>query len=269
MTYVCLVFYLLLCRLYTPPTTKQSFLRSSSMIYPAKYSSALGGWYEYDDSNDSIYLLDTVRRRTGVVLQRPSNMSIASLTTPDAPQQPTGLGSRPNTNARQGSASNPAPNLATERVRTIRFTVHNTGQLVNSQCSDNHTSAYLLLSNNNAVQINMRTEPEYIDGVYEIRDRNYQQSTSEITHFDYLASSHFTARDVHNLLCHEGFNKYTFTGGGIGCRYWKYEWFIAHVFNRQLTLLVSPCCAYWNEKDSCLTARHSTFTRVCLSSFRP
>jgi hypothetical protein len=191
------------------------------MIYGPKYSQSLGGWYEYEDRHDTVYLLDaTTRARTGRSFKRPSNIPIASLTNPNPPQPTTGPGTV--SSPREASTSNPRPSLATEIVKTIRYTVHNTGQLQNSQCSDNHTSAYLLLSGNtNAVQINMRTEPSYIDGVYEIRDRNYQQSTSRITHFDYPASKRFTAQDVNNLLCREGFNKYTFTGGSIGCRYRK------------------------------------------------
>lgn len=187
------------------------------MKHGPKYSQSLG-WYEYEDSNDTIYELDAAKRRTGRAYQRPRNIPVASLKTSTPHQATTGPGPVPV--PRQTSTG--SRSLATERVRSIRFTVHNTGQLANSQCSDNHTSAYLLLfGSSNAVQINMRTEPGYINGVYEIRDRNYQQSTSEIVHFDYAALSPFTAQDVHNLLCREGFNQYTFTDGGIGCRYWK------------------------------------------------
>jgi hypothetical protein len=193
------------------------------MKHDPRYSQSLGGWYEYEDSTDMIYLLDAAKVRTGQCLQRPSNIPIASLTNPNHVQPASRPGPGPGTvpTPRQTSTSN-RPSLATVYVVKIRYTVHNTGQLENSQCSDNHTTAYLLLSDHtNAVQINMRTEPGYINGVYEMRDRNYQQSNSEIVHFDYPVLRPFTAQDVHNLICGEKFDKYTFTGGGIGCRYWK------------------------------------------------
>lgn len=105
-------------------------------------------------------------------------------------------------------------------VQTVRITVHNTGQLQNSQCSDNHSSIYFLLQEGRAVQLNMRTEPGYIDGVYEITARQYQQSQSAIRQFDYRPAVAFTPGQVDELLKDEDFDEYTFTNGGIGCRYW-------------------------------------------------
>jgi hypothetical protein len=111
----------------------------------------------------------------------------------------------------------------TLNIQTIRNTVHNTGQLVNSQCSDNHSSLYFLLQNSKAVQLNMRTEPDYVDGVYEMTPRDYQQSRSEIIHFDYPVLRPLTAQYIDSVLRYEGFHDYTFTDGGVGCRYWRYD----------------------------------------------
>lgn len=314
------------------------------MIYGPLYSQSLGGWYEYDDSSDTIYLLDaTTRSRNGRSARRPSNIPIASLTNNNPPQPTSAPG--PVANARQASASNPAhiagpssaspqaqtkpvlegpwysatlkgwhwydragdqlvledgtrkpwprgiqkptlpqpvagpssrppqartihpaPSFASVTVVKIRFTVHNTGQLVNSQCSDNHTSAYLLLSNNNAVQINMRTEPNKIDGMYEMCDRNYQKSSSGIQHFDYTALSSFNAQNVHDIIWREGFNEYTFTGGGIGCRFWKYDYLNSHIPGPTLTLPVLSYCAGWSSMGTCLVVPRSIFTHVCPSN---
>jgi hypothetical protein len=108
------------------------------MRYLPKSSQSLGGWYEYEDGDDTIHLLDaTMKARTGRSFERPSNIPIASLTNSNPPQPTTGPGTVPN--PRQTSASNQGPSLANERVRAIRFTVHNTGQLQNSQYSDNLT----------------------------------------------------------------------------------------------------------------------------------
>nr|OQO31366.1 hypothetical protein B0A51_03361 [Rachicladosporium sp. CCFEE 5018] len=67
----------------------------------------------------------------------------------------------------------------------------------------------------------MKTDPEYVDGIYEIAPRTYHESTSEITHFDFPAQRHFTPREVDSMLRTEGFDRYNFTDGGIGCRYWN------------------------------------------------
>ena len=118
--------------------------------------------------------------------------------------------------SQRGTAS-----LWDENIRTVCVTVHNTGAHQHSERSENHATQYYLLSASRSVQLNMKTEPGFINGVYTIEPESYHHSSSEICHFDYDAAASFTSRMVDQLLNSSKFNDYTFTNGGIGCRYWK------------------------------------------------
>lgn len=108
-----------------------------------------------------------------------------------------------------------------EGIRTVRIVVHNTGRMGRSLASDNHCTQYLILGPGRAVQVNMRLEEGYINGDLSIDFRQYERSNTEIIHFPYDAVAHFSPEDVKQRLLRAGFGDYTFTAGGLGCRYWK------------------------------------------------
>ena len=106
-------------------------------------------------------------------------------------------------------------------ITCVRVTVHNTGRKGNSLASDNHTTTYLIVRDA-SIQLNMRTDPEYITGIMDMQQRDYIQSRSSLKNFNLLPIQAITPGYVYSLLKNNGFDDYTFTGGGIGCRYWKY-----------------------------------------------
>ena len=91
----------------------------------------------------------------------------------------------------------------------------------NTLASDNYTTQYFILSRDTSVQLNMRTDPGYITGILEMTPRDYVESNTEILHFPIRPSGAFTPRNLYQWLDQGGFQDYTLTGGGIGCRYWK------------------------------------------------
>jgi len=51
--------------------------------------------------------------------------------------------------------------------------------------------------------------------------RTYQQSTSEIRSVRIQVTGDFTPQDVAQLIYDNNLHEYTFTNGGIGCRYYR------------------------------------------------
>lgn len=140
-----------------------------------------------------------------------------------------------------------------DRVQTFRITIHDDGQFGNALECENHTTEYLLLPDGNSPQINMRTEPEYIDEFYEIRPRDYHPGQSGIIRSDYPVVNPFAPRDVDGLLRQAYHDAYTFTKGQIGCKYRKYVQ-IQHCccVLRSLPIWCSMLVVYMLEKHSCV-----------------
>lgn len=105
-------------------------------------------------------------------------------------------------------------------VREVRFTIHNTGAHERGMLSENHLTTYLCCDNGLSVQLNMKTDGEHIDGSLIMQPKTYQQSRSEITSIKITTTASFTPRDVCQLIRSRKLDEYTFTNGGIGCRFY-------------------------------------------------
>jgi hypothetical protein len=117
----------------------------------------------------------------------------------------------------------------TSKFQTIRVTIHTTGPWPNSPHSDNHVTIFLLLEEDGAVQVNMRTDPNDRRGQLLWKLVGHQESTSEIKHVDYQLATAVEVRVLYNAIRHDwAYHQYLFSAGGSGCHYWKYEHAIQH-----------------------------------------
>ena len=87
-----------------------------------------------------------------------------------------------------------------QAVIMVHVVVHNTGRMGVTLASNNHTTQYLILSSDTSVQLNMRTDPGYINGILEMAPRGYVESNSEILHFPIRVSGVFTPRMLYQWL---------------------------------------------------------------------
>ena len=116
-------------------------------------------------------------------------------------------------------------NIATFRDSTstfyiVRVCIHTTGRQPNGM-SDNHVSVFLLLGDNQgAVRVNMTTEEDDPTGVLVWSKEPYQLSNSSIIHFDYQLRYTMQVSALYNYIRQWGLQRYVFSGGGSGCRYW-------------------------------------------------
>jgi hypothetical protein len=101
---------------------------------------------------------------------------------------------------------------------TIRVVVHTLGRQPNGM-SDNHVSVFLLL-NEGAIRLNMTTEEGFISGELVWSWDAYQISNSAIIHFDIALRFAVEVGTLYNQVRSWGLQRYTFSGGGSGCRYW-------------------------------------------------
>lgn len=104
-------------------------------------------------------------------------------------------------------------------VRAVRVVVHTMGA-AGPNTSDNHWSIYLLLDSNTSVRINMRAEPDYVDGILDLTSQSYSLTTSAIETFDYPVRGNVRVCDMIGLIYQYRRNEYNMSGGGSGCRYW-------------------------------------------------
>lgn len=87
--------------------------------------------------------------------------------------------------------------------------------------SENHWSIYLLLEGGRrSVRMNMTADYGDPTGRIEWTTYNYQLTTSTLQHWDYLLAAGVTVKTVRDLVLHYRRDRYRFSGGGSGCRYW-------------------------------------------------
>jgi hypothetical protein len=86
--------------------------------------------------------------------------------------------------------------------------------------SENHWSIYLLLENGAAVRMNMAAEYGDPTGRLEWTTYNYQLTNSALFYWDYNLTGGLTVKNVYDLVYHNRRDRYQFSGGGSGCRYW-------------------------------------------------
>jgi hypothetical protein len=87
--------------------------------------------------------------------------------------------------------------------------------------SENHWSVYCLLQGGGAVRMNM-VAPEYgvPEGRLDLSIYDYQLTNSALQHWDYTMAGGLTFKNVRDLVLSYGRDRYRFSGGGSGCRYW-------------------------------------------------
>jgi hypothetical protein len=86
--------------------------------------------------------------------------------------------------------------------------------------SENHWSIYFLLEGGQSIRINMTAEPGNPRGRIEWTTYEYQLTSSALRHWDYPLVGRITFENVHDLVLYCGRDRYQFSGGGSGCRYW-------------------------------------------------
>lgn len=112
----------------------------------------------------------------------------------------------------------------TSKFKTIRVTIHTTGAWPNSLHSDNHVTVLLLLEQNGAVQVDMRTDPNDRRGQLVWKLVGYEHSLSQIKAFDYQLATAVEVRTLYRAIRYDwALHQYLFSAGGSGCHYWKYE----------------------------------------------
>ncbi|KIV98463.1 uncharacterized protein PV09_09729 [Verruconis gallopava] len=111
----------------------------------------------------------------------------------------------------------------TSVFQRIRVTIHTTGAWPNSAHSDNHVTILLILTMGGAVQVDMRTDEDDRRGQLQWKLVNYQQSQSEIKHFDYDLGAPVQVRTLYRAIRNEWhLHQYLFSSGGSGCHFWNY-----------------------------------------------
>jgi hypothetical protein len=122
----------------------------------------------------------------------------------------------------------------TSRFKTMRVTIHTTGAWPNSPHSDNHVTILLLLrgeEDGKAIQIDMRTDPNDRRGQLVWKKVDYQQSLSEIVHFDCKLDRSVEVGTLYKAIRYDwAYHRYLFSAGGSGCHYWKYKYAIETLF---------------------------------------
>jgi hypothetical protein len=87
--------------------------------------------------------------------------------------------------------------------------------------SDNHVSVFLLLGENQgSIRLNMTTEEDDRSGILVWSQEVYQLSNSEIVHFDYRLCYTMQVSALYAWIRLWGLQRYVFSGGGSGCRFW-------------------------------------------------
>ena len=71
-----------------------------------------------------------------------------------------------------------------------------------------------------AVRVNITTEQDDPTGVLVWSKEPYQLSNSSIIHFDYQLRYTVRVSALYNHIRQWGLQRYVFSGGGSGCRYW-------------------------------------------------
>jgi hypothetical protein len=85
--------------------------------------------------------------------------------------------------------------------------------------SDNHVSVFLIGASQGSIRLNMTTYDDP-SGDLVWSQEEYQVSNSGITHFDYRLLCTVQVRMLYAWIRHWGLQRYVFSGGGSGCRYW-------------------------------------------------
>jgi hypothetical protein len=86
--------------------------------------------------------------------------------------------------------------------------------------SENHWSIYLLLANGQSIRMNMTADYGDPIGRLEWTSYSYQLTTSALRYWDYPLGTGLTVKNIYDLVYHYRRDRYQFSGGGSGCRYW-------------------------------------------------
>lgn len=107
-------------------------------------------------------------------------------------------------------------------VKTIRLAAHR--RVRADGLSENHWSIYLLLepgsTANLSVRMNMVAEHGNEAGELKYTAHAYTQSNSVIEYWDIDLASGVTVQMIQTLVQRLGRDRYLFSGGGSGCRFW-------------------------------------------------
>lgn len=105
-------------------------------------------------------------------------------------------------------------------VNCVRIVAHTLGP-AGPTYSDNHWSIYLLFSHSQeSIRMNMRGDPESLDGYLSWTKQRYLLTSSAIRHWDFPTTQDVRVCDIVNHIYLSGRQRYIMSGGGSGCRYW-------------------------------------------------
>ncbi|PVH70286.1 hypothetical protein DL98DRAFT_521701 [Cadophora sp. DSE1049] len=139
---------------------------------------------------------------------------------PELATQSTSEGNEPEEGAKEeiGPQSPPEDDAIVTHTRVVAHLNQNVGGI-----SENHWSIYLLLEGGiGSVRLNMSAPPGEITGTLSIDGFKYRLTNSALEHWDYKMVSGVTVKMVKDLVYSRGRDRYQFSGGGSGCRYWCY-----------------------------------------------
>ncbi|KAG8627975.1 hypothetical protein KVT40_003848 [Elsinoe batatas] len=100
-----------------------------------------------------------------------------------------------------------------KKVKEIHAVVHTTGRVGETNSSDNHVSMYAVISGSRSIQINMRHDPDDLDGVLTINSRDYVESRSQITKLVLKPAQDFTVQELVDSLRTWGMQDFIFSNG--------------------------------------------------------
>lgn len=105
------------------------------------------------------------------------------------------------------------------RIVTHARVVAHLSQDLGGGVSENHWSVYLLLEDETSIRMNMAAGDDGI-GRLEFTPYNYQLTTSALRHWDYAMVAGVPVSYIYTMTYNFGRDRYQFSGGGSGCRYW-------------------------------------------------
>lgn len=120
------------------------------------------------------------------------------------------------------SAIIPPPLNDARQIIVLRVAVQSS-QVVGPTMSENHWMIYVLpaVPRDTSVRANMKARlPGDQEAQLEWTTQNYQQSTSELRHWDFTAASGLTISSFSDFIYRNQYQFFILAGGGSGCRHW-------------------------------------------------
>jgi len=104
-------------------------------------------------------------------------------------------------------------------VTHVRVVAH-LSQDLGGGVSENYWSIYLLLEAGASIRMTMTADHGDPTGRLEFRRYTYQLTNSAVQYWDFPTAAGLLASYIHVMVYNLGRDRYMFSGGGSGCRFW-------------------------------------------------